>query len=84
MELRDAGVLAEIVGLVVGRLFMYSEDMVVEFEGVLEDVCSGFGFPVLCGVDVGHTDPVLTLPLGCLVALDSERDDNVLEESAVR
>ena len=84
VDLRDAGVLAEIVGLVVGRLFMYSEDMVVEFEGVLEDVCSGFGFPVLCGVDVGHTDPVLTLPLGCLVALDSERDEFVLEESAVR
>lgn len=82
-DLRNAGVLEGIVGLVVGRPFMYSETMVQEFEKMITETCYETSFPILARVDVGHVDPVLTLPLGCLVSLDSERDEFVLEERAV-
>lgn len=82
-DLRNAGVLTEIAGMVVGRPFQYTETMVLEFEKMVTETCYGMSFPILAGVDVGHVDPVLTLPLGCLVSLDSERDEFVLEESAV-
>lgn len=83
-DLRNAGVLEKVAGMVLGRPFMYDEQMHTAFEKVVLDACYGTEFPILSGVDVGHTDPVLTLPLGCLVALHSERDEFTLEEGAVQ
>lgn len=87
-DLRNAGVLAKIRGMVVGRPFAYEGgvegSMWREFEKVVVDSCYGFSFPILGNVDTGHSDPVLTLPLGAMVSLDSEKDAFVIEERVVR
>lgn len=71
-DLRNAGVLEVIAGLVVGRPYMYNEAMTAAFEKMLFDQCYGTGFPILVNIDTGHTDPMLTLPLDALVSLDSD------------
>ena len=39
--------------------------------------------PVVADLDIGHTSPMMTLPLGCRVAVDAERKTVELLESAV-
>ncbi|MCJ1227276.1 hypothetical protein MMC12_003931 [Toensbergia leucococca] len=82
-DLVNAGVLGVIKGLVIGRPYMYDEEMRETLEKVVLDVLVGTDCPILADVDVGHTDPILTIPLDALVKLDSERDEFVVEETAV-
>lgn len=68
------GIFDQIVGLVVGRPHGYSDADVQSWEDGIIRALEGYNFPVLANVDVGHTDPVLTIPLGARVRLDSAKD----------
>lgn len=79
-DLVNAGIFEKIVGLVLGRPYAYDKGMNKEFEQTVLEQCGGTRFPILAGVDFGHTDPILTLPMNALINLDSEREFfNVLE-----
>ena len=78
-----AGVLDVIVGLVIGRPYQHTDEMRKEWEKVVLDVCEGRGFPIVVDVDVGHTHPMLTIPLDAMVRIDSGRNEIVVEEAAV-
>ena len=41
------------------------------------------GLPVVSNVDFGHTDPMMVLPLGVRVRIDSERHELSIPEAAV-
>ncbi|KAG7391253.1 hypothetical protein PHYBOEH_006756 [Phytophthora boehmeriae] len=69
--LRMDGTFGKIRGLIVGRAFAYSDDQVDELQRFILHHTRGTSFPILYGVDVGHTNPILTVPLGCKIALDS-------------
>lgn len=47
------------------------------------DRVEGWDFPVLMNVDVGHTSPMLTIPLNAMSSLDSSRDEFCILESNV-
>lgn len=81
---RQAGVFDCIDGLVFGRFGDPSDDGVDALKRVLRDLTAGFEFPVLYGIDIGHTDPMLTLPLGVTVTLDAEQACFCVEEEGVR
>lgn len=83
-DLRLCGILGKVAGIVVGRPYMYDGEMTEGFEKMVVDQCYGLSFPILANVDVGHTDPILTLPLGAMVSLDSAGDAFVIEETTVR
>lgn len=69
-QLRHAGVLDRIEGLVLGRPRQWSVEQRAQLERVLLEVCHGSAFPVATEFEFGHTDPVLTLPTGVPVELD--------------
>jgi muramoyltetrapeptide carboxypeptidase len=73
-DLRHLGVFAQIAALVVARPANYAPDDVPVLWRVVRDATAGFGIPVLTNVDAGHTDPMLTLPLGLDIELDSSTD----------
>jgi muramoyltetrapeptide carboxypeptidase len=52
------------------------------FGEVLDDRFSGIDSPVLSGLTIGHTADQLTLPLGVMAAIDSEKGLLTVEESA--
>lgn len=83
-DLRNAGVLGMVKGIVVGRPFLYNDNMRAEFERSILDAMDGLDVPVLVNVDVGHTHPMLTLPMDVLCEMDSEADAFKLLESATR
>ncbi|PPQ96391.1 hypothetical protein CVT26_004993 [Gymnopilus dilepis] len=77
-DLANRGIFQQIAGLVLGRSFGFTEDMNTDFEDHVVQVIEVVGrsegeCPVLAGVDVGHTDPMVTVPLGAKAELDSEQ-----------
>lgn len=71
-DLETAGVFKEIKGLIIGRPFQYTKEEEDKFKEIILDNVKDFDFPILYGVDVGHTDPQITIPLGAEVEIDSE------------
>lgn len=73
-DLVNLGVFEKICGLVIGRPFGYDEEK-KKFKKMMLDQCYGTDFPILMDVDVGHTNPMVTVPLDAMVGLDLERDE---------
>ncbi|KAE8445959.1 hypothetical protein EG329_012738 [Mollisiaceae sp. DMI_Dod_QoI] len=88
VDLMNAGLWDDIVGLVVGRTSLYDEKMNKELESVVKELVDsgpngGYKWPVLFGVDIGHTSPMLTVPLGALAKLDSTKNEFLFLEEGV-
>jgi len=83
-QLRQIGAFDKIKGLVVGRwqtgVGFSKKD---SFEIILEDSLKGYDIPVLYDVDFGHTDPLLTIPLGVKCKLDAGKKEITYLESSV-
>ena len=68
-HLQQAGLLEHLEGLVLGRPRRWSEDDRRSWEASVLEVCHGTSYPIVSEVEFGHTDPVLTLPVGHPVQL---------------
>lgn len=86
VDLINTGLFDEIVGLVFGRTYMYDEKMTAELEDLLGELVDGHGWkwPVLTGVDIGHTNPMITVPFGARTLLDSDSGKFYFLEEGVR
>ncbi len=82
-DLRNVGVFNKIKGLIVGMPFGYSEDEQIKFKDLIRNHTKESDFPVLFNVNIGHADPILTVPLGVTVSLDSYNDLFYIEESGL-
>lgn len=88
-DLIAQGVFEEAAGLVVGRPFGYDspearESYMKVITGLLcEGRLAEKKFPILFGVDFGHTTPMVTLPYDALAVLDSDKDEFSIVEPAV-
>lgn len=83
MDLRNTGIFNAIRGLVVGRAYLYRGNERDEFLELIRKHTKNYSFPVVCNVDFGHTDPMLTLPIGCTVELDSTKNKLEILDPAV-
>lgn len=88
-QLRLAGKLQQAAGIVFGecydcrpRDFRPAFDSTLSLGEVLDNLLGDLKIPVLSGLTLGHTDDQLTLPLGVMAALDAEKGELVIEESA--
>lgn len=70
-DLRRLGVMEQIRGLVFSRSINYRADDIPVLWNVVREATDGLGIPVLANFDCGHSDPMLTVPLGVEVQLDS-------------
>jgi muramoyltetrapeptide carboxypeptidase len=77
VHMKIAGCFDGIEGLVLGSFQDCGTS--AEIEEIVEDVFQGTEFPILAGVDAGHADPNLTLPLGVRAELDTERRSLTVE-----
>lgn len=83
-QLRHMGVYDQIAGMVVGRFsravgFKDGDTL----EKILDDALRGHRFPVILDADFGHTDPLLTIPLGVRCRVSTKKPEILLEEAAV-
>ncbi len=78
------GVFEAISGLVVRRPYGFDDKGREESNQTVADQCYRIDFPIWLNVDVGHSDPILTVPLDALCSLDSKKDEfNILEPGVV-
>jgi muramoyltetrapeptide carboxypeptidase len=91
VQLRAAGKLDGVVGVVVGELAKsdFPEvrsgfPRVKSLEDVLENRLGGLGVPVLYGLPLGHGKHLATLPLGVGCTLDADAKTLTIDEPAVR
>ncbi|TDP71960.1 muramoyltetrapeptide carboxypeptidase [Bradymonas sediminis] len=71
-RLRHMGVFDQIEGLVIGR-FADSVEFTEEdsFTAILDTALRGYAIPTIYDVDFGHTDPLMTIPIGVEAELDA-------------
>ena len=78
------GVFADIRGLVVGKLNDATAFETRMFDRLISQHTAAYDFPILSQVDLGHTDPKVTLPIGIHASLDSASELFSINEAAVR
>jgi muramoyltetrapeptide carboxypeptidase len=81
-DLSNLGVFDAIVGLVLGRPMLYSPENTEVLWEVASKHMRDRSIPVLANIDCGHTDPMVTLPIGIEVRLDSAADSFTTTEVA--
>ncbi len=82
---RDVGILEKIKGMIIGRL---DRDVKISspdygIEDIVSRVCKEYDFPIITEMDFGHTDPILTLPIGVRASFDTSLQELKIRESAV-
>jgi muramoyltetrapeptide carboxypeptidase len=83
-HLKHMGVLDQIYGMVIGRSpteagFIGDDSLAM----IMEDLLGDSEIPVVAGVDIGHTDPMFTVPLGVRCELSTDRKKLTFVERAV-
>lgn len=84
-QLRLLGVFEAAAAVVIGRVVAPDECSLYPPERLIaltEDV-AGRTLPIVSGVDLGHTDPMLTLPIGVVARVDADAASVSLLEAAV-
>jgi muramoyltetrapeptide carboxypeptidase len=83
-QLNILGVFSQIKGLIFGRPYNYSDGDTKLLKRKLLERTKEYGFPILYGADIGHTDPQITIPIGVEVVIDSEANTFDFLESGVK
>ena len=82
-QCQQIGLFDQISGLVIGKVNELSEAEEKLFESLILEYTAGSQFPILTGVDFGHTAPQLTFPIGIQASLDSQQNQFSIDEEAV-
>lgn len=81
-QLRQMGVYDQISGMVIGRFprcVGFSEHDSLNM--ILNDALKGYTFPVITEFDMGHTDPIMTVPIGAKIFIDANKKKVSLVET---
>jgi len=70
-DLDQLGVFDVVAGLLFGRPYGYTEEETRSLWEVVVARTGAAGLPVLANVELGHADPMVTLPLGVAAELDA-------------
>jgi muramoyltetrapeptide carboxypeptidase len=83
MDYENMGVFENLAGMLVGRPMRYSDQEKLALDGVLLERTKRYVFPIVSGVDFGHTAPQLTVPIGCRARIDTSAESVVVLDAAV-
>jgi muramoyltetrapeptide carboxypeptidase len=80
-DLEQLGVFEQVNGLIFGRPYHYTDKQTQALWSVVRERTSASGIPVIANVDIGHTDPMLTLPIGARARIDAGSHEFEILES---
>jgi muramoyltetrapeptide carboxypeptidase LdcA involved in peptidoglycan recycling len=83
-DLRNLGVLAGLQGLIFGRFLGCSGAHRKQLHEIILQAVGGYDFPVVAEVDVGHTSPRLTFPIGVEARVDGDARELAITGAAVQ
>lgn len=73
-DLDNIGLFGSIKGLIVGRPYHYSFEKVTELKNVILKYAGKKNYPILYNVNIGHTDPIITVRYGAMAELNSSKN----------
>jgi len=73
MDLKLSGVFDGIKGMIIGRPFAYTKQEIDKLKKIIQEYFKEYNIPILFNVDIGHSDPMITVPLGIRVRIDSDK-----------
>ena len=82
-DLDNLGVFGKITGLIIGRPYNYSIDENDKLKKIIQYYTQKYDYPILLNANIGHCDPIITLPLGADVIIDSIQNLFCINESSV-
>ena len=83
MKLKKYGIFEKMKGMIVGRPYAYNDAWHEELKQIILDVVNDPTKPILYNVEIGHTDPILTIPIGVNATIDSKNYLFSIDEPAV-
>lgn len=81
-DLENLEVFATIRGLIIGRPYAYTSSEENTFRELIDYYTADYSYPILYNANIGHASPIITLPLGAVVTLNSAQDRFRVEASA--
>jgi muramoyltetrapeptide carboxypeptidase len=73
-DLTNSGMFRHINGMIIGRPFAYSDEQLKKMREIVAYYFDRYNFPILYGADIGHSDPMITVPMGRMAAIDSTKN----------
>ena len=81
--LEQLGIFDDINGFIYGRPYQFEDDKARPLRVILADFAKRHNLPAIVDIDCGHTNPMLTMPIGVNAKLDADRATIEIIESAV-
>ncbi|MEK7518151.1 MAG: S66 peptidase family protein [Patescibacteria group bacterium] len=82
-KIKEFGILNKMKGMIVGRPYKYNDTWHEDLKKLILDVVSDPSKPIVYNVEIGHTNPILTLPLGIHVTINSDENLFSVDEAGV-
>ena len=82
-DLELSGVFDKINGMIIGRPFGYSKKQLEKLIYIIKEHTKNYTFPILYNVDFGHSDPMITIPIGAMARINSNKDEFVILDNGV-
>jgi muramoyltetrapeptide carboxypeptidase LdcA involved in peptidoglycan recycling len=83
MDFENMGIFDLIRGMLVGRPMRYSDEQKALLNEVILERTKKYSFPIITGMDFGHTAPQFCLPNGCRALIDGQNSRFAITEPAV-
>lgn len=67
------GVFEKIKGLIIGKFNQQEiNEKINVVEKIIKEVTKKQTYPIICNIDLGHTDPMITIPIGATAELEAK------------
>ncbi len=70
--------------MIVGRFLGYSKQEEKEMIQIIKQRMIDYNFPILINIGIGHSDPVITLPIGVKARINSSKNLFEIKENGVK
>lgn len=84
IKIKEFGILDKMSGMIVGRPYCYNAAWNKELKQKIIEIIDDPTKPILYDVEIGHTDPILTIPIGVEATVNSQSHPFSITQSAVR
>lgn len=82
-DLELSNLFNEISGMIVGIPYGYKNEEIKKLKEIILEKASDYNFPILFNVNIGHCDPIITVPIGTNIRMDSSNNIFYFLEPAV-
>lgn len=74
----------EISGMIIGNPYGYDEEKKETFKKLVLDKTKDYNFPILYNVNIGHCDPIITVPIGMEAEINSKENIFKISSSCIK